>query len=171
LQNVLYYSRLEGKRYRPSLQLVLVEELLARVRPLLEARCRQGQMQLLVEDNSSPGCKVLVDLTGMEQILLNLVDNSCKYASEAEDRRVHLNVYEQKNQLILEVIDHGEGINEAELKEVTKAFYRCLSHRANTSGIGLGLALARRWVRQMGGDLEIHPGPGGRVKVRLPLAH
>jgi two-component system, OmpR family, sensor kinase len=41
-------------------------------------------------------------------------------------------------------------------------------HTTHGDGAGLGLSLARRMVRAVGGDLVARPGPGGRFEVRVP---
>jgi signal transduction histidine kinase len=107
----------------------------------------------------------------VEQILLNLVDNACKYAQGATDRRIHLAADRTDGRLLLGVRDHGPGIAAAEAKRLFRPFSKSAREAAHTApGIGLGLALSRRLARGMGGDLRLDDADGGaRFTLTLPL--
>ena len=73
---------------------------------------------------------------------------------------------------VLEVRDHGPGVDPAELERLFEPFYRAeRSRNRETGGTGLGLASVRGVVRQHGGDAVIrnHPDGGLLVRVELPL--
>jgi signal transduction histidine kinase len=72
---------------------------------------------------------------------------------------------------VLEVIDTGPGIPEVEIERVFERFYRRDESRKQ-EGFGLGLAIARRMVGVMGGEIGANSveGQGSTFWVRLPLA-
>ena len=77
----------------------------------------------------------------------------------------------EKDRAILKVIDHGEGIPEEHLPQITEPFYRADSSRQrNTGGYGLGLYLCRLIAEAHGGALliESNMGEGTRLTVHLP---
>ena len=84
VENVLFYSRLESGRsgaVRESINLsVFLKE---RVRPLAE-RAERAALTLVVDDATDGRAEVRADGSALEQILQNLVDNSCKYAARSE---------------------------------------------------------------------------------------
>lgn len=169
VQNVLDYARLEDRRWKPNLESISVEEIINGIRPLLESRCKQAEMTLEVEMEALPARRVMTDVNAVCRIIHNLVDNACKYAGEASDRRVHLRVAEDDTSVSFEVSDHGEGVQTSEVERIFSPFYRGKAGKRAVSGVGLGLTLARRWARELGGDLFVKKSEGGATfMLRLP---
>ena len=107
----------------------------------------------------------------IEQILFNLVDNSCKYAAQAEDRRIHLEMSVANGDAVLSVRDHGPGISRNEAGSLFHPFRKSAKHAAETApGVGLGLALSRKLARRMGGRLRINTAvtDGACFELRIP---
>ncbi|CAH0223035.1 ATP-binding protein [Pseudomonas mediterranea] len=103
----------------------------------------------------------------LRRVLVNLVDNALKFGGAA---RIEVQA-ENDGQLAIQVLDHGPGINEQELAEVLKPFYRVESSRnRETGGTGLGLAIAQQLATAMGGSLTLSNREGGGLcaELRLP---
>ena len=74
------------------------------------------------------------------------------------------------DELVLSVTDAGPGVPDAERERLFEPFSRGGRARAEISGYGLGLALARRVAEVHGGLIEAPPVSSGfRVELRLPL--
>jgi len=117
--------------------------------------------------------KVRANLTALEQILFNLVDNACKYAAQAEDRRIHLELYVAGGSATLAVRDHGPGIGKHEAKRLFHPFRKSAKHAAETApGVGLGLALSRKLARRMDAALRVNAAvtDGACFELVLPMA-
>jgi two-component system, OmpR family, heavy metal sensor histidine kinase CusS len=70
-----------------------------------------------------------------------------------------------------DVRDDGDGVPADEMEAIFEPGAR--GRRAaqrNESGAGLGLALARRMARSVGGEITVQPGPGGHFALTLPAA-
>ena len=65
--------------------------------------------------------------------------------------------------VVIAVLDDGPGVAPEDLDRVFEP-----GHTTEVRGSGLGLPLARRMVRAVGGDVLARPGPGGRFEVRVP---
>lgn len=174
VENVLAYARLESGRARGRIEPVSLSALAGRARELLSARAEQAGMKLVFEaEGGAEKTTVLADASAVEQILFNLVDNASKYASDAEDKRIHLSVRATPGGGEIGVCDHGRGILPEESRRLFRPFHRHARDAAGRApGIGLGLALSRRLAREMNGDLrsELRPGDGACFILTLPTA-
>lgn len=177
VENVLAYARLERGRHGTGLVTLRVDELLDRIVPRLADRANQVEMNLEVDaDEAASQSQLHTDPTALEQILFNLVDNACKYAARAEDRRIRLRVEQAAGQsLRFRVIDHGPGIPAEQAKRLFRPFSKSDHEAARTApGVGLGLALSRRLARILGGRLEMSSdrpsGAGAEFVLSLPIA-
>jgi C4-dicarboxylate-specific signal transduction histidine kinase len=119
---------------------------------------------LIVEnysENSSQGSDakagdvlVKTNISAIEQILFNLVDNACKYAVSAEDKRIHLSLESLAGEARIRIEDHGPGIAPEMRRRLFHSFSKTAKEAAHSApGVGLGLALSRRLARDLGGDL------------------
>ncbi len=171
VENVLAYARLERSRDKRRLETLTLRELTDRSEERLTARADQAGMRLLVEvDDSAAQQRVRVDSSAVEQILFNLVDNACKYATTGADRLINLGVSHRTGQAVIEIRDHGPGISKREVRRLFRPFCKSAQDAANSSpGVGLGLALCRRLARSMGGDLHLNEDYEGGASFVLTL--
>lgn len=172
VENVLAFARLERGRAADGREVVAPTELLDRLVPRLARRAQEAGMELVV----SPGdcqARVRVDLSVVDQILSNLVDNALKYAAEASDRRIHLDLAPSGRWLSLTVRDHGPGLPLRATRRLFRPFSKSAHDAAQSApGVGLGLALSRRLARALGGDLRLvsNGPPGACFVLTLPFA-
>ena len=110
--------------------------------------------------------KVYADPDKIEQVLTNLVENACKYASP-QGLRIDGTV--QADSVSVGVHDRGEGIPESDLRKVFTKFFRRSVGRP--TGSGLGLWISRGLVESHGGELraESKEGQGSTFRFTLPL--
>jgi signal transduction histidine kinase len=171
--NVLDYARLERQRPRPERTSVAVGELLDGVRATWDDRCRSAGKELTVQVQPGTASFLTTDAELMGQVLGILIDNACKYSQGATDRHVWLRARpDGASQLALEVEDRGPGVAACERRGIFRPFRRGRQADETAGGIGLGLALAERWARLLGGRLSVTPGTAGVgacFRLRLPL--
>jgi signal transduction histidine kinase len=169
VSNVLDFSRLEDRAPRRALAPVAVAGLLEQVRVTWQGRCQDAGKELVVEGEGVG--EVCTDGELLQQVLGNLIDNACKYSREAEDRRVWVRARREGPRLAFEVEDRGPGVPPRERRSIFRAFRRGGTADVAAGGVGLGLALARRWARRLGGRLALRHagGPSGACfRVELP---
>ena len=103
----------------------------------------------------------------VRRCLANLVFNAIKYAGSAE-----IVLKQDDLSTIIQIVDRGPGIPEADLDRVLRPFYR-VRHgaHADTPGFGVGLSVAREVALRHGGNLHLKNRPGGGLiaTVTLPL--
>ena len=169
VESVLDFSRLEQSRRRYDLREVDLGELLEEMRdgagtgPDGFAHCA---FRLAHCDGTAVA---LADRDAVRQIVLNLLDNAAKYA--AAGGPPELAVRDAGNGAVaLAVADRGPGVPPRAAKKIFDRFYRADdATTAETRGSGLGLSIARRLARGMGGDLVYRPRPGGGAVFELAL--
>jgi len=172
VENVLAFARLERGRATKAHEVVAPAELLDRLVPRLAHRARQAGMELIV-GKVDIQMSLRLDLSVVDQILLNLVDNAVKYAGKANDRRIHLDLAPAGRYLMITVSDHGPGLPPSMIRRLFRPFSKSAHDAAQSApGVGLGLALSRRLARALGGDLRIHANgsQGACFALTIPFA-
>ena len=127
---------------------------------------------------------VRADEDRLLQVLLNVVGNAFKYTPPGGEVTLRaspapatptdaLRGSSPAERILIRVEDSGIGIPAADLPHVFERFYRVDKSRSATGGgLGIGLAVARSLVEQMGGSMTIAsaPGRGTTVSLTLPAA-
>jgi signal transduction histidine kinase len=108
-----------------------------------------------------------LDRVRIRLLLRNLLDNALRHSSE-----VVVRTQRDGERVSLVVRDHGPGVPEEHLAQMTQAFYRADSARQrSTGGVGLGLYLCRLVVEAHGGTMAIRNArPGLEVSVTMSLS-
>jgi signal transduction histidine kinase len=175
VENVLAYARLERGSARSRLERIKLGDLVQRIKPRLVERAAQAGMQVVEDvDEAAARSSVEVDVSVVEQVLFNLVDNACKYAAPtATEQIIHLEAVPENGRFaLLRVRDHGQGISAEVAKRMFQPFNKSATEAAHSApGVGLGLALCRRLSRSMGGDLECEftAESGASFRLLLPM--
>ncbi len=169
--NVLDFSRLEKQRPRLNQSRQPVKDLLAQLAGTWQGRCLDAGKELVVENQLADDAAVWTDGELLQQVLGNLLDNACKYSREAGDKRLWVRVRAEGKQVYFEVEDRGPGVAAGEGGSIFRAFRRGRDADVTAGGVGLGLALAKRWSQLLGGRLTLQAAPaagGACFRVALP---
>src|SRR5262249_20152604 len=120
----------------------------------------------LVEQTPPTPLNVRADPRALRQMLMNTVGNAIKFSPDGG--RVTVTARSTNNALVLETVDTGPGIPEAERERLGKRYERGQAAEG-IEGTGLGLALVRALADLHGGSLSFHDAPGGGALVRIEL--
>jgi two-component system sensor histidine kinase KdpD len=159
--NLLDMSRLQAGVLGVSLQPVGLEEAVPHALDYIGETARGLSMRIppdLPAVSADPGL--------LERILVNVISNAIRYSPPGQPTL--LTASEHEGRVELRIIDHGPGIPEQEWDNVFLPFQRS-GDRDNTTGVGLGLALARGLTEAMGGTLYPEATPGGGLTMVLSL--
>jgi signal transduction histidine kinase len=107
----------------------------------------------------------------LEQILLNLLDNLVKYATDGKFAGIRL--FKDKKNITLEVADSGPGIPTEQREKIFETFHRVDDALTSTKpGCGIGLSIAQKLVEDMQGTITCEPNhPGGTCfRIVFPLS-
>jgi two-component system sensor histidine kinase KdpD len=111
-----------------------------------------------------------LDAVLFEQVLFNLLDNAAKYAPA--DTTISIRGVQDRESVLLQIVDEGHGIPQAELESVFDKFYRTQKGDHVRPGTGLGLAISRGFVEAMHGTISAAnraDRSGAVIAIRLPV--
>jgi K+-sensing histidine kinase KdpD len=167
IQNLLDASRISSEGVRPRLEWAEPADI---VNSALE-RCRTRLAGHPVEVQLFDELPLVqVDAVLIEQALGQVLDNAGKYS--APGSRIKLDGRLDREQIVLSVTDEGLGLAPEEKARLGERFFRGSRHVATIPGSGLGLWIAKAFLRANGGDLEATSDGTGRglsVSIRLPV--
>jgi signal transduction histidine kinase len=174
INDVLDLSRIDAEGVQLHKGRFSPRELVQSVMGTVEPRIRDRELELTYEVDPNLPALLVGDQIRLNQVLLNLVDNAVKFTERGS---VHVSARNgggngEAELWTLEVRDTGRGISERELPYVFEEFRQGASiYGRQADGVGLGLAIARRLVNAMGGDIRVQSrlGAGSTFTVVLPL--
>lgn len=161
MMNMLAFS----KTREPRLEQLQLNRIVDEVVELVQKQADDKQVVLLADlDEHTP--PIPLDYDGIHQAILNIVTNA---VDAVEPRRGIINVrthYDaEPRHVVLSVTDNGPGVA-AELRDkIFEPFHSSKGH----GGTGLGLAVARKIVRELGGEIELVDPPDGGAEFRVQL--
>lgn len=167
INDVLDLSSIESGQVKVSRQPLalpdLLSECLSLVRPLAQAR----QIRL------QPACEVpptlFADRTRLKQVLINLLSNAIKYGRAGG--MVQLETWTTPPSVRIAVTDDGPGIPSEYRERLFRPFSRLHLETRPVEGHGMGLAISRRLVEAMQGQIGLEDNPAGsgcRFWLELP---
>ena len=120
--------------------------------------CLDRDRRIEFEERERP-VFVLGDRRAIESVVANLIDNALR--AEPDDGTVLVRV---RDDAVLEVIDHGEGVDVEDRETIFEPFWR---KGESTPGTGLGLAIARELMTKLSGRIWVEDTPGGGATFKL----
>jgi two-component system sensor histidine kinase KdpD len=171
LSNIMEMTRLETGEIVPRISKVALHEVIG------AAISRLPNAPPIDYDIPVDLPMVAADPMLLEQVLVNILDNSLKYASS--ESPIGMTAAVLAGRVVLRITDAGIGIPPEHLPHVFDSFYRASRGDRVAPGTGLGLAIARGLMDAMGGSIDAEsprpgapPGgpPGTVISLRLKIA-
>ena len=166
IEQLLDLSRLEAGQYQLQLSRIELDELIAYVEAMFEARATEQGIELRFEiDANAP--TIEADYDRLVQVLNNLIDNAMRHTSEGG---ITVSARGVDDGLEIAVTDTGAGIAPDDLGRLFDRFWQPESRTG--PGAGLGLAISREIVRAHDGRIEAssREDVGTTITVWLPSA-
>jgi PAS domain S-box-containing protein len=190
LNDVLEMSKIEAGRATFTESDFDLYRLLATLKSMFAARAEEKGLQLGFERAPDVPQYIRTDKRKLRQILINLLGNAIKFTragsvtlrvSESANQRVSESANQRISEsadrscadsltrLLFEVQDTGVGIAPGERSKLFEAFTQTTSGRESLEGSGLGLALSRRFVQLMGGEIVVESQVGRGSVFRFDI--
>ena len=164
INDVLDLSKVEAGMMELELAVVFLPELLQGGVTIVRERAARHDITLAL-DVGSDVAEVEVDERKIKQVLFNVLANAVKFTPDGG--RVDVIARRLAGEVQVEVVDTGIGIDPADQARIFDEFQQA----GRREGTGLGLALARRFVKLHGGSLTVQsePGVGSTFAFTLPV--
>ncbi len=169
VNNLLLLARHQGQLTPESLKKVNLNSLLEDLAVRYTTIAAKASIELIGNFPEQP-INLWADGDLLRLAVENLLDNACKYTPSGGT--VWLRLEPHSDRVVVQVIDTGIGIPEADLPYIFDRFYRVDTERARESGgFGLGLAIAQQIVQAHGGYMHTisHEGQGSTFQIKLPF--
>lgn len=102
---------------------------------------------------------VQADFKRIEQVLYNLINNAVNFVGK--DKEVIIKLTDKDDKVLVEVIDHGKGIKEQELKLIWNKYYKVdKKYRRNNVGSGIGLSIVKSILESHGVNYGVNSEVG-----------
>ena len=142
-----------SRKRTDKLEDVRLSDAMAGAQLILKERLRPIELDLAPEMET---LTVRAGRVQLEQILVNLLQNSAEALVDVADAKVTISVRKENGMIVLNVADNGPGLSKAMIARLFTPF-----STEREGGLGLGLVIARDIARDMGGDLR-HVANGGK---------
>ena len=170
INEALDLARIDAGAVSIMIESVLVRHVLDEAIALIEPLAAERNVRVEISAPARPGASVLADPRRLKQVFLNLMSNGIKYNHLGGTVSV---AYEEVNgkRLRISFADTGPGIAGEDLERLFTRFERLGAEDAGIEGVGIGLALSKRLVELMGGEISAQSevGRGSTFCVELAL--
>lgn len=152
INEMLDLARAEIGTLKLSFHLMDIISLVRDVISEIEPRINNLGLSMTVDmPESLP--KINGDDDRLRQVLLNLLDNACKFTPEGGS--IYIRVKENEGLVTVEIQDTGPGIVNEEQEKIFDLYYKIFNNDQNLRGLGLGLALCKLLVELHGGKIWV----------------
>jgi two-component system, cell cycle sensor histidine kinase PleC len=168
LNNIIDISRIEANDFKISLKSCNISYIISKVSELYNIQATEKGVRMNIQTLETPNA--IADDEILSRALKIIIDNSVKYTEKG-----FINIFSdfipEQNRVFIQVNDTGIGIDSTYLPNIFEAFRQeSLGYSRDYQGAGLGLALAKRLVNLMKGEIIIESvkGIGTTVSIYLP---
>lgn len=147
---------------------VNVVELAYDVIQRLRYQADKQRVELSIKVDSQHGIIAYADISKLERILVNLIDNAIRHTQASGAVKLEINDYQDKVQM--SIIDNGKGIQHDELEAIFQPKYRASNTEGSLTNAGLGLSIVKRLLEMHHSIITVSSQPGIGSQFRFELA-
>jgi signal transduction histidine kinase/ActR/RegA family two-component response regulator len=171
IEEVLDLSKIESGQLDMEHSVIELKPLISDCLAQLEPQAKQFHVTLLPPQLDPQAAYVLCDPLRLRQVILNLLSNAIKYNRPGGNVQVCSDPL-PKGKTLIAIHDTGRGMTDSQLQQLFQPFVRFVAHGEVIEGTGIGLALSRRLVEMMGGELTVksRTGQGSVFSITIERA-
>lgn len=173
INDILDFSKVESGKFEIIPVEYYVQDLIDTCKNLIELRAKEKDLKFTITRGDYLPTKLHGDENRIRQIISNMLTNAVKYTKQGS---VEMSVTFDKTSdtegvLRVSVKDTGIGIKQENMQDLFDSFKRIDENKnRNIEGTGLGMAITKRLVDMMGGDIQVESeyGKGSTFTVNIP---
>ena len=153
VENILTVSKIDADK--PIYGAVNINSSIDKVIQMLSLKYKN---HTIIKDFSKNLPQARLDEEKFQQIMINLIDNACKYSTDGS--KITITTQNKNENILISVQDNGVGIKQEDLDKIFNKFTRLENHlTSKTQGNGLGLYITKNLVEQMMGKISVNSEP------------
>lgn len=131
----------------------------------------KNQPDVLIKVRLDPNLLVMADEVELGRVFSNLLENARRYGKSATTgmARIDIAAVGREKWVLIKIRDHGIGVAQEQLVNLTKPFYRGEAARTAANGAGLGLAIVEKTIQRMGGGFTLTNSSSGGLCANIKL--
>lgn len=169
INNMLDFSKIEAGKKSYDFKMGSIQAVIRNIEEHYTLYLKNLGFQFTIKiDDQLP--LFLFDQEAVRLMIFNLIQNAVKYSPKK--KFINLKLYQQNNNAVIEIEDRGIGIEEKDLLNIFKKFFRVKDSRVRViEGSGLGLFLVEHAVKAHHGDIKVKSksGEGSSFSIFLPI--
>lgn len=153
INDFLDLAKIEAKNYSISRTWTPINQILEKAQLSLKGLSEKASVPIEIQ-NHTEDLEIFVDNDKIQQVIVNLLSNAIKYSPEGRPVEIHTRISDHR--FLLEIRDHGPGIEEQHLEPIFQKFRQANSpDRPLVKGTGLGLSIAKSLVEAHDGEIGV----------------
>ena len=177
INNVLEFSKIEAGRIVLHTEDFDLHNLLLGLEEMFRMRAKENGLSLDFEVGTNVPQYIRTDQSKLRQILINLLGNAVKFTEaggiilSVKNKDPIMQGQAGGHLLHFEVVDTGVGVSHVEQQKIFDSFFQSRNARSTQKGTGLGLPISRKFVKLLGGTIEVSSvvGKGTRFTFDIPV--
>ncbi|MCU4675147.1 ATP-binding protein [Catenovulum sp. 2E275] len=168
INSLLDLAKIEAGKLDLQLIELNIDRIVADIKDVIPPLAAKNKNRLVI-NSQVKNFKFFADKDKLEQVLINLLSNACKFTENGE---VSLVISKSAQYLIFKITDTGIGLSEEQQSYIFEEFRQVDGgQNRKFSGTGLGLAISKKFVELMGGQIQLKSklGEGSCFSVILPF--
>jgi signal transduction histidine kinase/ActR/RegA family two-component response regulator len=173
IEDLIEMSKIDAFQIKPKYKGINLNKCIKELYETIKVTIpKEKQIDFFVMECPHPIEKYLItDVVKLKQILVNLIANAIKFTDKGSISFGY-EINENEGTVVFSVKDTGRGIDEKNLKAIFDRFLRVEDHfHAESSGLGLGLAISKAYIEMLGGSISVKStfGNGSTFTFTIPL--
>lgn len=168
VEKVLQMAQFNNKRLKLSVEYVDVHRLLTQAKEHIELQVKRRGGEVTINLDATTHI-IRGDENHLSNIFHNLLDNANKYSPD--EPKIEIRTKDGNGGIIIEIEDHGQGMNREQIKNIFEKFYRIHTGNVhNIKGFGLGLSYVKAMVDAHHGQIHVSSkvGKGSTFQLFFP---